>query len=322
METMPFRMRVSGVSDEGTDLSVSGQLVEGSYMGPEAVSLCGLNGQWANAMVTHHAIEFPKDWPVVPDDGSTLILNIPKPHAGFILNRSQLVVGQGSVIRNHNRMDITGALTDPEFWAIWTPLHLYSEEFPEPSIAWGLSSEQADSECKKRFQSHWNSGVWPYVRFDLNDGGYVEMEYAAGIEHQNRVWIGVTDGPRVLLGYDSGHFSFPSLRIQEVLELASRMNGNLAAPLLLLPGAYLTSAEEFPFESARQWLKDSPGFREEFMDAALAELAKNVVSKLVWEFSDDCGWINNWQYGQRNPASPMSILGPEDFRFIRDFFRF
>jgi hypothetical protein len=43
---MPFRLQVSDVSDKGADLSISGQLVEGSYMGPEAVLLCDQDGQW------------------------------------------------------------------------------------------------------------------------------------------------------------------------------------------------------------------------------------------------------------------------------------
>src|SRR5262249_20420217 len=160
------------------------------------------NGQWVSSMVTRHSIEFPRDWPVIPNDGSTLILEIAKPHAGFKLNQSELIIGQGAVIRNRNRMDISESLAEPAFWAIWMPLHLACAKLPEPSIAWGLSSEDANREFQTRFQRHWNSGDWPYVRFGLPDRCYVELEYAAGIEFQNRIWIGMTNGPHVLLGYD------------------------------------------------------------------------------------------------------------------------
>lgn len=42
---MPFRMRVSSVLHKGLGLSISGQVVEGAYMGPEAVQLCDQNGR-------------------------------------------------------------------------------------------------------------------------------------------------------------------------------------------------------------------------------------------------------------------------------------
>ena len=318
---MPFRMRVSSVLHKGLGLSISGQVVEGAYMGPEAVQLCDQNGRWAHSMITQHTIENPKDWPVIPGDGSTLILSIAMPSSGFKLDRSRLVVGQGAVNRNPNRVDISAILDDPAFWAIWMPLHLDCEELPEPSLAWGLTGRAANEAYSERFQSQWDSGVWPFVRFGLPDRRYLEIEYAAGIEHQNRVWIGVADGPRVLLGYDSGHFSFPTMRIQEVLDLAERMDCHPAAPLLLLAGAYLVEDEPFPSDAAWRWLRQSPGFEDTYLDAVLKALAQNVVSGLRWESTENQGWINNWRYSQRNPTSTMSILSDEDFRFIREFFR-
>lgn len=317
---MPFRMRVSRVEDKGPEISVAGELVEGSYMGPEAVLLCGQDGERISAVITDHAMEFPKDWPVRPKDGSTLILNIPKPRAGFQLDLSQLVIGEGTILRNSKRVDLTESLKEPTFWAIWMPLCLDSEEIPEPSLAWGLSSEDSIREYKERFETHWDAGVWPYVRFGWPGDRYIEIEFAAGIEHQTRVWIGRLEGPRVLLGYDSGHFSFPSLRIEEVLQIAERRHGHPAAPLLLLAGAYLRPSDEFPREAVRQWLKDSPGFQMEFMDTVLNQLSRRVVSKLAWEFSEDRGWTNNWRYSQRNPGSQMSILSDTDFHFIVEFF--
>src|SRR5262249_15686988 len=277
LKAMPFRMRVSSARDNGADLSVSGRLIEGSYMGPEAIQLCDRSGQWVHSIVTQHAVELPKDWPVVPGHGSTLILTIAKPSSGFELDRSQLVVGLGAVIRNSRRADISTMLDEPTFWAIWMPLHLESEELPEPSLAWGLTSEEVNNAYSECFQSHWASGFWPFVTFELPDRHYAEIEFAASIEHQIRVWIGVQDGPRVLLGYDSGHFSFPTMRIQEVVDLADRMECHPAAPLLLLSGAYLIEDEPFPMDAARRWLRHSPGFQEAYLDAVLSKLAGNVV---------------------------------------------
>ena len=239
---MPFRLLIADVNDKGADLSISGQLVDGSFAGPEAVVLCGQDGQWVHSTVAQHSVLLPKDWPVVPGDGSTLVLSIPKPKGGFKLNRQELVVGQGPITHNPNRIDISAALATPAFWAIWVPLHLECDELPEPGLAWGLSSEDVNDAYAELFQSYWDSGVWPYIRLALPGGRYIEVEYAAGVEFQTRVWVGFDHAPRVLVGYDSGHFSFPTMRIQEVLEVALRMDACPAAPTLLLAGAYLSRA--------------------------------------------------------------------------------
>jgi hypothetical protein len=318
---MPFRMRVSNVVDHGLGLLLHGQLVEGSYMGPENVQMCDENGRWVHSTITQHSIESPKDWPVVPGDGSTLILSIAKPSSEFKLDHSRFVIGHGAVTGNSNRVDISAVLDDPAFWATWVPLHLNCEELLEPSLAWGVTRSEADKAYTERFQSQWDSGRWPFIRFGMPDNRYVEIEYAAGIEHQNRVWIGTGEGPRVLLGYDSGHFSFPTMRIQELLDIAGRMDCHPGASLLLLDGAYLVEGEPFPLDVVARWLRQSPGFQDAYLDAVLKGFAENVIPGLRWQSTKNQGWINNWEYSQRNPASAMSILCDEDFRFIRDFFR-
>ena len=262
---MPFRMRVSSVVDKGPELSLQGQLVEGSYMGPETVQMCDQNGRWAHSMIIQHSINLPKDWPVVPGDGSTLILSIAKPSSEFKLDLSQLVIGDGAVATNSNREDISAILDEPAFWAMEMSLLLYGDELPEPSLAWGATRSEVDKTCIERFQSRWDSGTWPLISIGLPDNRYVEIEYAAGIEYQTRVWIGACEGPRVLLGYDSGHFSFPTMRIQELLDLAERMDGHPAASLLLLNGAYLVEGEFFPQDVVTRWLRQSPGFQDTYL---------------------------------------------------------
>jgi hypothetical protein len=312
-------MQVSKVVDNGPDLSIHGQLVEGSYIGPENVHMCHRGGPWVHSMIAQHSIEFPKGWPVIPGDGSTLILSIAKPSSEFELDRSRLLIGHGAVTSNSNRVDISATLNDPAFWATWVPLHLDCEGLPEPSMAWGVTSNESDKSYNECFQSRWDSGTWPFIRLGLPDDRYVEIEYAAGIEHQIRVWIGIGDGPRVLLGYDSGHFSFPTMRIQELIDLAERMDRHPAACLLLLGGAYLVEGEPFPVEVVAHSLRQSPGFQDKYLDVILKGLAENVVPELRWEFTGNRGWINNGCYSQRNPGSSMSILCDGDFHFIRNF---
>ena len=184
-----------------------------------------------------------------------------------------------------------------------------------PAHCVGLIKEEFNNECARLFQRHWDTGIWPFIRLHLDGSRYVEIEYAAGAEHQNRVWIGEIDTRRALLGYDSGHFSFPSFRIQEVLALADRMTGHPSAPPLLLPGVYRTTDDTLPAEMVESWLSQVPGIRREFIPLIVNQLLKNVIPKLRWNFAQPLGWTNNWQYSQRNPQSPMSILTTDDCSF-------
>ncbi len=309
-------MQVSDVTYAASGLSVTGKLVDGAYIGPESVLLFDQAGRWIPSTVTHHEILLPKNWPVRPNDGSTLILHILRPSPGFELDRSKPVLGQGNIARNENRVDISSSLGEAGFWAIQMWLYTESDELPEPPLAWGFTKDAANAEYDRRFKALWETHAWPFVQLPLNDSCDVEVEYAAGAEYQTRVWIG-EGGRRVLLGYDSGHFSFPSLRIHEVLALADRMNGHPSAPLLLLPGAYLMNGEAFPSETVTRWVEQTPGLKTEFTRVIVDTLSKNVVGRLQWDLDESLGWINNWKYSQRNPESPMTILSREDFQFIR-----
>jgi hypothetical protein len=298
---------------------VSGELVEGTYSGPESVLLFDRTGSWVPSAIVSHEILLPKNWPVVPGDGSTLVLQIALPSPMFELDPAQAVIGQGSLSRNDNRVDISTSLSDPGFWAVHMWLHAESDILPDPPSAWGLSKEDANQEYERLFERHWKAGVWPFVRLLVDGSRYVEIEYAAGIEHQNRVWIGGGGGRRVLMGYHSGHFSFPSFRITEVLALANRIGAHPSAPLLLLPGAYMEAGEILSTETVTRWLTQMPGIRMEFIPLVLPPLLENSVPDLHWKMDERLGWINNWQYSQRNPQSPMSILTTDDFIFIHEF---
>jgi hypothetical protein len=45
-----------------------------------------------------------------------------------------------------------------------------------------------------------------------------------------------------------------------------------------------------------------------------------AVDGLSWTRDPNLGWVNNWPYSQRNPASLLSTLKPADFAYIQQFF--
>jgi hypothetical protein len=316
---MPFRLRVLKVEYAAPDISISGELIEGAYGGPQAVSLCARGGQWSTVPVTHHELLFPKGWPAVTGDGATLILHVPAPSPEFLLDDSQLVIGRGALYMNSNRRDITDSLPEPGFWAVQLWLYLQSAEIQNPpEMCWGLSKEQANGEYARFIEQHWKAGAWPYIRLPVDDHRYVEIEYSAGVEYQRRIWIGNLDGRRVILGYDSGHFSLPAFRMDELLVLANHLTVHPSAPLLLLPGVYLESEDLCPTEQVTQWLAKVPGVQVEIIPL-MAKALFTVVPKVLWESDDTYGWTNNSKYSQRNPKSSMSTLSSDDYQFIREF---
>jgi hypothetical protein len=317
---MPFKLRVSKVEHSSSEIKVTGELLEGAFRGPESILLCDRSGRWVSSQVIRHGVMLMKDWPVVPGDGSRLLLYIASPSPDFELDAAQPILGQGNLATNANRLDISNSLSEPAFWMLQLWLHIGSEQLPDPSTAWGFSQEDATKEYARLFEQRWKTGIWPFVRIPVSGSRYVEIEYAASVEYQTRVWIGEDDGPRVLLGYDSGHFSFPSLRVEEVLALADRITIHPSLPLLLLPGAYATARDALPADKVTLWLQEVPGIKTDLIALIVAQLLKKPNPKLQWTCSPPLGWTNNGKYSQRNPESPMSILTRDDFGFIQDFF--
>jgi hypothetical protein len=165
---------------------------------------------------------------------------------------------------------------------------------------------------------HWDAGVWPFILLPVNDR-FVEIEFATGVEHQQRVWLEDGTGQRVLMGYHSGHFSLPSFRIGEITKLGRSLRAHPSAALLLLPGAYICTDDTLPRDIVAEWVRQVPGIKPDFVPKLVESLLANRVPDLRWKLDERFGWINNWKYSQRNPDSPMSILGFDDFRFIHRF---
>src|SRR5262249_43834660 len=156
---------------------------------------------------------------------------------------------------------------------------------------------------------------------DLPNARYIELEMAGGVEYQDRVWIGECSGShRVLLGYHSGHFSLPALRVGETMWLASQTAFG-PSNLLWLTTAYLAT-EESPTTLVCEVASHLPGVAPRNANAISKALHRNATVKdLRWKRDPARGWINNWSYSQRNPQSQMSILTPQDFVYIQEFFR-
>src|SRR6185503_4860588 len=93
----------------------------------------------------------------------------------------------------------------------------------DPGLEWlGVQSDVANEWYEYSINSHLLVGRWPYIRVSLSRSRYIELEFAGGVEYQDRVWIGRESGTqKVLLGYHSGHFSLPALRREEVAWVAA-----------------------------------------------------------------------------------------------------
>lgn len=288
-------------------------------MGPEAVLITSGDGRECRTHVHSHGMEFPKGWPVLPEHFETVvILYVPRLPDGF---SPVSITGLGAIEIGAERVDVTHLLALPEFWAMQMSLHFMSEDIEDPALEFlGIGPDRANEWYESSISNLQSSGQWPYVRIPLPDARYIELEMAASIQYQDRVWIGHLSGSnRVLLGYHSGHFSLPALRHAEVAWLADQTPSS-ASPLLWLSAAYLETGT-FPVALARELVSHIPGAAKSKISLMADTILEHItVSGLRWSPDPKLGWVNNWDYSQRNPTSPLSILSLPDFAYIRTFF--
>jgi hypothetical protein len=246
---MPFTFQPVQIKRHGNELEVRGRVLTGAYYGPEAVVLRSKAGDELVAHIHSHSIEFPEGWPVVPEHRMTvLILEVSAVPPDFEVAS---LTGIGAVGPARERIDITDALVEPQFWAMQAVLHFTSDDVDDPCLEWlGVHSDDANQWYEARINSHLLAGRWPYIRVSLPSSRYIELELAGGVEYQDRVWIGRESGTKkVLLGYHSGHFSLPALRREEVAWVAAE-TAFAASNLLWLSATYMD-----------QWV-DSQAFTE------------------------------------------------------------
>lgn len=321
---MPFTLKVIGTERRDGELVLRGHLVEGAYFGPEQILLRTLDGREYPSYIHTHGMEFPEDWPVLPEHRNTvLILTVQTPPEEVAPPEIEIAVvkGVGAVEQAARRVDISAALDEKEFWASELDLHFTSEDVDDPGFEWlGVPPEASNEWYKTRIQQPILEGVWPYVRVELPSSRYIELEFAGGVQYQDRVWIGDGAGTRrVLLGYHSGHFSLPALRVEEVSWLA-RATDSAASNLLWLATAYVQEGVE-SLAFATRLASRLPGILPDNAGAAAAALIDNLTfERLKWVEDGKLGWINNSSYSQRNPKSKLSVLKQADFTYIREFF--
>lgn len=316
---MPFTLVPDSVRRGLDETVIRGRLLSGAYFGPEALLLQSVDGSQCHSHVHSHGMEFPEGWPILPEHERTVIsLHVPALPADFV---PVLVTGLGAVEPAAERVDVSFILTSPEFWASQADLHFVTDEVEEPSQQFfGLSTQTVNTWFKEHIDRHQEAERWPYIRVPLPGARYIEYEFAAGTEYQDRIWIGHLSGSeRVLLGYHSGHFSLPALRLPEVIWL-SEQSDHAASSLLWLTAAYLETGS-YPLCLAEHLASHLPGLLPgQARPAARALLERLCVTDLRWRPDPLRGWINNWDYSQRNPTSALSILTAQDFAYIRDFF--
>lgn len=324
---MPFKLQISGVEYRGSEIAISGKLLEGAYAGPEAVVIRGEDGLPVTVAVTHHSLYLPKDWPVLPSHDTTILtLSIDAPSSAFRVDESQPVIGRGTVFENPNRVDISNVLSEPVFWAMQLSLSLGSDDVEEPNEAYfGVSTESVNDYYREAVDSKLGAGVWPYIRVPLDDSRFVELEFAASIEYQDRFWIGQARIPhRVLLGYHSGHFSLPAFRLEEILwfhDLLGKTTAYRSATLLLMSACYVQEPSDPAMQLATELFSHLPGVKSGIAQSMAKTFLDNLtVPDLRWQHDSDLGWTNNWRYSQRNPQSTMSVLSRDDFAFVSKYF--
>lgn len=325
--SLTFKLRVSDVDYGSAEIAISGTLVEGAYSGPEAVELFSRDGSTITATVTHHRILFPVDWPIVPEHTETILtISIPPPSKKFRLDPKQPVVGLGVLFKNSNREDVSDALSDPRFWAWQLSAHLSSDEVEEEAgECLGFSADELEAFHEEFLEARFSAGVWPFIRFPIQKNRFVEIEFAASIELQERFWIGDSGTQqRVLLGYHSPHFSLPAFRFEELLKLDARF-GRAGVPraalLLLLSACYVPKFSGPPHDLAVELFATLPGVKKRTARSMAKGLGQNLtVPDLAWKRDRKLGWVNNWKYSQRSPAGLMSVLGTDEFAFIANFF--
>jgi hypothetical protein len=316
---MPFTFKVIGVTRESDELVLSGRILSGAFFGPEAIIMRSSDGTEFASYVLQHGMESPEGWPVVPQHRqTTLTLRTPLPPHGFNVVELE---GVGVVAQASGRIDMSNMLLEPEFWATQLELHCQSDDTENPGLEWlGVTQQAASEWYLERIQAPINRGVWPYLRVEVEASKYIEFEMAGGAEYQDRILIGDTStGERALLGYHSGHFSLPALRIEELAHIA-QLTEWAPANLLWLSATYMQDDRDIRSLVVRL-VSGVPGLssrHHQVMADAFLESLK--VSGLKWVVDPTLGWINNWAYSQRNPQSLLCHLKSAEFAFVQRFF--
>jgi hypothetical protein len=315
---MPFTFMLQQIRERADDTGLVGRVTSGGYSGPEALLLRARDGREIRTVAHGHFLECPEGWPVLPTHRTILTIYVPRLPGDFI---PEQVTGLGTSTEAGERIDSTHFLHEPQFWITMLLVHCPPTELDYVGEDFfGLPPESSDAWYLEEIEQPLKAGRSLCIRVPLPGRRYVEFEMAGGVEYQDRIWIGREDSARrVLLGYQSGHSSLPALRAEETFDLVESSG---LASLLWCFGTY------FPIDAAEEtegWVHSLfdqlPGLKPGAADRLTAAFIEQFYGEPVWTEDPALGWISASAYSQRNPQSTMSVLTPEDFVFIREFFR-
>lgn len=323
---MPFEMLIEAVEYNEQGTTVTGKLLSGQYQGPEQV-VVDLDDQFQfHSIVKGLYSSYDQRWPILPEHGASLNLTLrdtPKP---YDLPIGGLLKGVGGV-QTHERVLSNDYLEQSIFWAVHFYLLSFEQGYDEADLCYeqfGFTADEVNEFYLKYFTSQRGQRAWPYFRCYLNNGSFVEVEYADDGECQTRYRIGFQDRC-LLLGYESSHFSLPCFRWGELRLIAANARGgdlgSAMTALLLLPAVSLLPEEVFQAQQlVRECFATLNVFQSTNQSRLINNICNNRVSKSEWHYDDNKGWLNTSPYSQRNPQGELSLLGDMDYQVIKGFF--
>ena len=328
---MPFTLAIESIDKQNEHLKIKGKITSGSFFGAEAIELFTNSGKAISGIISGHSLIYPIAHPVLPEHEQTRIyLNVYVWDEIDISQMSDRLSGLGTVFLNENRLDISSHVTNPIFWGYHFNEFMLDEdgEYLYQDLL-GVTTEEVNNYYLNTFRHNFQQNTWLFVNIKLDRFRSIEIEYACGIENQTRYWIRYKDD-LVLLGYQSPHFSLPGIRLEEIKKIANKLGKAKTShlSLLLLPCCYLTHNDLL---NDLQDLFSAIQKKNSFLGRFLKGNKKNNsivehfteylrIPDLAWQEDVELGWINNWQYSQRNPNSLMRIISDEEYLIIKKFF--
>lgn len=311
---MSFELEINDVRRRDGEMAITGIITAGAYAGPEWVEMKTMDGRTLRTVVTHHSMFGIDQWPIEPDHAGTLVILVPEPRQPLVVDMSQPLMGIGFRLSVESRVDIGESVRDPRFWAGYLSSCIEADEF------FTVSADEMDEFHEATIHARWHDGAWPFLRVPLGGERYLEVEWAADAEYQTRIWAGIDAGTKLILGYDSGHFSLPAIRFAEFRAIAR----NAAAPHLALLAFPMCGEESYSADDRaflQELVQELPGLRRaKAAEATDVLIEARTLEESRWTNDPRWGWINDSPISQRNPDGLMNWNDDDDFARLRTFF--
>jgi hypothetical protein len=328
---MPFTLRIKRVESNGEAALIVGELESGCYFGPEEIAVPLIGGRSLMTVVTTMNATSLKGWPILPEHGSILTLGLNARIKPSDIGIGELAKGRGfSTPAGEMFRDANELLQDPRFWSTHYSEQLVDQETrQEPDELIPHFFGHAATQTDEFFQRYLiKQKAFPRFTKRLPNQSSVEVSYMEGAEFQVRYGICSSAEQPILLGYQSGHFSLPAFRWEEIKQIYQShlaIAGSRSAAeclLLLFPSIYVCaedSHDEIHHVVANAW--QELGIISTDVDG----LTRNIVTSLTvgshrWTQHPIYGWISNNSNCQRNPDSKLSALPESGWAKISLFF--